>query len=104
MDGLKSLLEIPKQVHEHVVPLLCCPDATGSELGIMKLDQHGRWIEQPAGNNDDSDDESSGRVPEWMAADGFGDPEVDGHFEMENRSGGNSPLDSPPPRESQKYR
>ncbi len=56
MDGLKSLLESQNKFMNTWFRYYAARMRLARELGIMKLDQHGRWIEQPAGNNDDSDD------------------------------------------------
>ena len=56
MDGLKSLLESQNKFMNTWFRYYAARMRLARELGIMKLDQHGRWIEQPAGNSDDSDD------------------------------------------------
>ena len=55
MDGLRSLLGSQNQFMNTWFSYYAARMRLARELGIMKLDQHGRWIEQPA-DNDDGDD------------------------------------------------
>jgi hypothetical protein len=55
MDGLRSLLDAQNQFMNTWFRYYAARMRLARELGIMKLDQHGRWIEQPAGKDDGDD-------------------------------------------------
>ena len=55
IDGLRSLLSSQNQFMNTWFSYYAARMRLARELGIMKLDPHGRWIEQSTGDGDDDD-------------------------------------------------
>jgi len=65
IDGLRSLLSSQNQFMNTWFSYYAARMRLARELGIMKLDQHGRWIEQSTDDGDDDDDGAAAFPKGW---------------------------------------